>query len=440
MKRLLTFIALFLLTITIAGCSSLEDEILFDLIQGEEISIDVNQGYMEPGFIVKHDSQDISEFVTVEGTVDSTTMGVYTITYTLNYEGVTIVKTRTVTVGGFNSNCADIEDTDLMACSVVWSGTYLNTVVKLSLYVDKETSLNTDLVFKEVETILAYYTIMADKYTSYDGMMNVYEINQNAGTTVTVDDDLFNLISFTLEEQADLTDFYNMALGPVLQIWHDHRENCYDFDICLLPDSTSLEDANAYTDPSKIILNQENHTLYMEEGMSIDLGGVSKGYVSREIISYLDTLEIEGYLLNNGESNISIGGTHPVRENGKFVIAITNPATPITYYATIYLGDGEQLVTSGDYQKFYTVDGQDYHHIIDPVTLMPLYHSKSVSIITSDPALADLYSTAIFNMTIEDGQDFVNSIDGLEAIWYGTDGTIYFSENFESQYLVDTFE
>ena len=70
---------------------------------------------------------------------------------------------------------------------------------------------------------------------------------------------------------------------------------------------------------------------------------------------------------------------------------------------------------------------------------MPERFSRSVSIITDDPALADLYSTAIFTMSIEDGLLFVNGIDGLEAIWYTIDNKAVMSDNFEEMYLVDLY-
>lgn len=440
MKKLLTITLTILFITILSGCKpSIEDEIIFDLILGEEYSIDLNQTYVEPGVIARHDHQDIGEFITISGTVDSTIQGEYILTYTLVYEGVTIVKTRTVSVGTFNASCTDITDTDLMQCTRIWSGTYLNTVVKLTLYVEQDITYNTDEIFEEVETYLDYYTIMSDKYTFYVGIMNVYEINENAGTTVTVDQRLYDLIKFTYDTQEDVVDFYNASLGPVLEVWHDYRDNCNNNQVCELPPMNLLTDANAYTDPTNVVFDDINKTITMGTGMSMDLGGVSKGYVSREIIEYLDTLDLPAYLLNNGESNISIGGTHPVRENGKFVIGITNPENPFDIYATAYLSDTEQLVTSGDYQKFFDVEGVKYHHIIDPSTLMPTEHSRSVSIIASDPAIADLYSTAIFNMSIEDGQTFVNSIAGLEAIWFGNDGTIYYSENFEADHLVDLY-
>ena len=438
MKKLLTVSLSILFLAVLSGCKpSIEDEILFDLILGEEYSIEVGENFIDPGIIVKHNTVDISIFVSVEGTVDSSTAGVYTITYTLEYEDVILIKIRTVTVGSYNTTCDDIDDTELMSCSSIWSS-YLNTVVKLTIYVDRDTSYNTDDMFDDIEEILDYYTIMSDKYTAYTDIMNIYEINQQAGTTVTVDEDLYTLIKFTLENQTNVVDFYNAALHPVLQIWHDYRDNCLENGVCAVPELNLLTTANLDTDPSKIILDDVNLTVTMEEGMGLDLGGVSKGYVSKEIVAYLEGFDLS-YLLNNGESNISIGGIHPIRENGKFIIGLTNPESIFNIYATVYVADTEQLVTSGDYQKYYVVDGTEYHHIIDPTTLMPSAHSRTVSIIASDPALADLYSTAIFNMSIEDGQTFVNSITGLEAIWFGIDGTIHYSSNFEADYLVELY-
>ena len=233
---------------------------------------------------------------------------------------------------------------------------------------------------------------------------------------------------------------FNAALGPVLQVWHDYRENCNNGGTCSAPTLEQLQERQPFTDPTKVILDPENVTITMEEGMSLDLGGVSKGYISGVIIDYLDSLELNGYLLNNGESNISIGGIHPVRETGEFILAVTDPSNPFTYYATINLRDGDQLVTSGDYQQYFMVGDDYYHHIIHNDTLMPERYNRSVSIITSDPALADLYSTAIFLMPTQEGIDFVNSIDGLEGIWYDINGNILFSENFEADYLRDIVE
>ena len=320
-----------------------------------------------------------------------------------------------------------------------WS-TYLHTIVTLEIYYNENELINEDDVFEEVEDIIAFYHKISDKYDTYEGYVNVKTINDNPTATHVISPELFELISFTIEQQDNVDNLFNLALGPVLQIWHDYREDCLQNSICAVPEMNDLVEASVFTNPEDIIMDNENYTITMSEGMSIDLGGVSKGFITGKIIEYLDSLNLNGYLLNNGESNVSVGGTHPTREGGKFILGIADPTNNFPYYATIYLADGDQISTSGDYQQYYEVSDKVYHHIINNDTLMPERNSRSVSIIYSDPAIADLYSTAIFSMTIEEGVEFVDEVSGLEGIWYAMDGTIHFSQNFEELYLNDTYE
>ncbi len=338
-----------------------------------------------------------------------------------------------------NDECTLIEGTTSLECYKVWTS-YLHTVVTLKLYIPEGSLLDNQLAYEEVEKIISFYNDISDKYYLYDNVTNVKTINDNPTEIHIISEELFNLIEFSLDHQDDVDNLFNIALGPVIKVWHNYRENCHENDVCELPTLTELEEANEFTNPDNIIMDRENLSITMSEGMSIDLGGVSKGYISRVIIEYLDSLELNGYLLNNGESNISLGGVHPTRESGDFNIAVTDPTYELPYYATVYLGDGDQLVTSGDYQQYFEVDGEIYHHIISGESLFPDRNSRSISIIFGDPALADLYSTAIFLMTIEEGILFVDSVPNLEAIWYGLDGTIHFSENFESEYLNVIYE
>lgn len=338
-----------------------------------------------------------------------------------------------------NQECTLIEGTTILECNTTWS-TYLHTVVRLRLYILEDSTINNIDVYEEVRNIISFYNDISDKYDSYDGVVNVKTINDDPTAIHVISEELFDLIEFSLSHQDEVDNLFNIALGPVLKVWHDYRDNCNIYNICELPTLAELEVQEIYTNPDDIIMDRENLTITMSEFMSIDLGGVSKGYISRVIINYLDTLDLNGYLLNNGESNISLGGTHPTRDSGDYLIAVTDPTHRLPYYATVYLGDGDQLVTSGDYQQYFEVDGELYHHIINVNSLFPERFSRSVSIVFADPALADLYSTAIFSMSIEDGILFVDSINGLEAIWYGIDGTIYFSANFETDYLNLTYE
>lgn len=445
MKKTLGLILLILISLTLVGCKGdddpdpIYDNVIFDMFGDAIVYVNEGDQYTDLGIVAKDSGTDITEFVTIDNTVDTEYAGSYFITYTLDYHDVVTILTRTVNVLYENAACELIEGTETLECYKNWSS-YLHTVVTLKIYFNQYENINSEEIFDDLEDIISLYHQISDKYDNYEGYINIKTINDDPATTHTILPELYELIDFTLTNQKNVDNLFNTALGPVLQIWHDYRENCAVNQICEVPPMQDLIDAQAFTDPDDITLDEENYTITMLPGMSLDLGGVSKGYISGKLIEYLNALELDGYLLNNGESNISIGGVHPTRENGLFLLAITDPTYSLPYYATVYLDDGDQLVTSGDYQQYYVVGDDLYHHIINNVTLMPERNSRSVSIITDNPALADLYSTAIFIMTIEEGILFVDSIDGLEAIWYRMDGTVSFSENFEEMYLYNLYE
>ena len=96
---------------------------------------------------------------------------------------------------------------------------------------------------------------------------------------------------------------------------------------------------------------------------------------------------------------------------------------------TVYLTNG-CVVTSGDYQRNYVVDGQLYHHIIDPDTLYPSKYWRSVSIVCEDSGVADALSTALSLMNQEEGQKLLEHY-GAVAMWVDADGTKIYSPGFE---------
>jgi thiamine biosynthesis lipoprotein len=106
---------------------------------------------------------------------------------------------------------------------------------------------------------------------------------------------------------------------------------------------------------------------------------------------------------------------------------IKNPQNPETYVKTVMLAD-TSCVTSGNYERFFTVGGQRYHHIIDKDTLMPATYFSSITILAKDSGLADALSTALFTMSYEDGKAIVDSLEDVEAIWIYKDKTIAYTD------------
>ena len=88
------------------------------------------------------------------------------------------------------------------------------------------------------------------------------------------------------------------------------------------------------------------------------------------------------------------------------------------------------MVTSGDYQRSYKVDGEAYHHIIDPDTLYPAKFWRSVSVVCPDSGLADALSTALFILPMEQGKALLEETDAC-AMWVDAQGEIFYSPGFE---------
>ena len=163
--------------------------------------------------------------------------------------------------------------------------------------------------------------------------------------------------------------------------------------------------------------------------MSIDVGAIAKGYATQQICNYIQAQGLTNGLISVGGNVCAIGGKG--NDNSSWNVGIKNPDSEGNepYISVVKLKD-LSLVTSGDYQRFYTVDGIKYHHIINGQTLMPSHYFTSVSIISKNSADADALSTAVFNMSLDDGLALINSLPDTEAIWVLKNNTLQYSDNF----------
>ena len=224
----------------------------------------------------------------------------------------------------------------------------------------------------------------------------------------------------------------NVAMGSVLSIWHDYREQGLEEPwAAKLPPMDELTQAAAHTDINNVIIDEESSTVFLSDPlMKLDVGAIAKGYAVEMVARSLEEKNISGYVINVGGNVRTVG----LKGDGnKWTVGIENPEEneDVPYLAYLELSD-RSLVTSGSYQRYYTVDGKRYHHIIDPETLMPSDGYLSVSIVCKSSAMGDALSTALFCMTLEDGIELINSIDDAEAMWVMPDGTKHYSANFDS--------
>lgn len=316
-----------------------------------------------------------------------------------------------------------------------YEGSFLDvfdTVTKVVLYdTDQESAA------KRVEAIhqeLVQYHRLFDIYNSYDGLNNLYTVNQNAGVApVKVDARLLELIHFSKEMYALTGGKTNIALGSVLKIWHDYREaGIEDPEHAALPPMEALEAAAALTDINDVIVDEEAGTLYLAKpGMSLDVGAIAKGYAAQMAVDSMRADGVTSLLLSVGGNVCGIG----MRADGQdWKVSVQSPDMQGSL-CMVHVND-QSLVTSGTYQRYYTVGGVRYHHIIDPATLMPAAYYESVSVLCPDSGLADALSTALFIMPLEDGLALISTLEGTEALWVDAQGNQTMSDGFAG-YIIE---
>ena len=309
---------------------------------------------------------------------------------------------------------------------------YFDTATVITGYF--ETKEEFDIVCDDIEKQLEEYHKLYDIYYRYDGINNLVTINDvvdGEHKEVQVDDKIIDMLLFAKEMYNKTDGMVNVAMGSVLRIWHNYRSRGIDDpQDASLPKIEKLREAAKHTDIDDVIVDTENKTVFLADPeMRLDVGAIAKGYTVERIAENLENKGITSIILNVGGNIRTIGLNG---QNEPFKAGIENPDKDnkeVPHIEYLELTD-MAVVTSGSYQRFYTVDGVNYHHIIDPETLMPGTNFKSVSVVTDDSGLGDALSTALFLMDEEEGRNLIESIDNAEVMWVLNDGSQHYSSGF----------
>lgn len=262
-----------------------------------------------------------------------------------------------------------------------------------------------------------------DIYNEYDGLANAKTVNDSAGERpVQVDPLLIELVLRCKRFYEPGGESVNIALGPVLALWHDARAAALeDPASAAAPAQEALEALLPLCDIGDVLIDEEKGTIFLsKEGMRLDLGAAAKGFAVEAAIREADAAGIGPYLISAGGNVAAVGGPE-----GGWKIGVLDPA-----YAQ---GEGDFLailrlsglcaVTSGDYQRYFEAEGERYGHIVDPGTLQPARRFSAVTVVGPSSCDADLLSTALFVLPLEEGRALALSM-GYEAIWVTKEGAL----------------
>lgn len=239
-------------------------------------------------------------------------------------------------------------------------------------------------------------------------------VNQAAGQApVPVGAETFELLSRALQV-ADYTEGgFNIAIGPVVQLWKVTESS-------RIPSAIELEIARQFIDYHLIRLDPNRRTVFLEKpGMRIDVGGIGKGYAAERAAAAMRGIGATGGL-------VALSGDFRVfgrRADGTtWPVGIQHPRAPGKILASLESTE-EAVSTSGDYERFFIKDGVRYHHILDPRTLHPARLCQSVTIVGPDATLADALATGVFVMGPVRGLALVERL-GLGAVIVDAGGKV----------------
>ena len=266
-----------------------------------------------------------------------------------------------------------------------YQATYLDvfdTVTSISAVTDREEVFRQQA--EEIHELLLRYHQLFDIYNDYPGLNNLKTVNDHAGIgPVKVDAEILHLLRDCRDYYERTNHAVNTAMGSVLRTVY-------------------------ITDPE----------------LRLDVGAVAKGWSAQRAAEAAP----RGFLISVGGN---VCATGPKDDSGTpWGVGITDPDGGSEYLHTLYDTDSA-IVTSGDYQRYYVVDGEIYHHIIDPVTLYPARRFRSVTVICQDSGLADALSTALFVLPREEGETLAQSC-GAEAMWVDLEGTRFYTPGFQN--------
>lgn len=306
--------------------------------------------------------------------------------------------------------------------AVVRSESLLHTAVQLSVYHKGQE--------KALDEAVAYMQEMEKLLSTNLENSDVYRVNQAAGKeAVKVDARTFNVVQKAVEMSKISDGKFDVTIGAITNLWRigdiQHQNK---------PEDAKIKANLPLINYKDITLDSANQTIKLEkQGMVMELGGISKGFIADEVKSIFEKHGITTAIINLG-GNVVVMGTSPNNAEG-WKVGVQDPDEVRGTVIGSVSVKNTSVVTSGIYERYVEVDGVKYHHIMNPKTGYPLENNISgVTVITSQSIKADGYSTVLFLMGIEEALAYVNKQDDLEVIFIDKDKGVHLSNGLKGKF------
>ncbi|MBU0599341.1 FAD:protein FMN transferase [bacterium] len=239
---------------------------------------------------------------------------------------------------------------------------------------------------------------------NYDEKSEISLINQNKGQGIKVSEEILEVVSQAIEFSKLTHGAFDITISPVFKCWSFNKENPK------LPLMEKILEAKKKVGSQNIKIDLKKKEIILEKGTSLDLGGIAKGYIVKKACDKLREMGITKGLINAG-GNIQVIGSN-IRMPWK--VGIQDPRNKNRIKKIIKITD-KGVATSGDYEKYFILNGQRYHHILDTESGYPAKKCISLTIIAEDAFLADILSNGIFVLGPDKGLALVKKLNDIEC-------------------------
>lgn len=238
-------------------------------------------------------------------------------------------------------------------------------------------------------------------------------INNAAGQrAVAVSADVFFVVKAALQ-YAELTDgAFDPTVGPLVKLWGINTDSAR------VPQQQEIDNALPLVNWRNVTIAENadgsGSVLLSQRGMSLDLGGIVKGYAADELVKILQKRNVKRAIIDLG-GNVFVYGKK--KDGALWRVGVKDPDFPEGAPALIARLTNSTVVTSGVYERFFVEDGIRYHHILDTKTGCPADAGLlSTTIICESSMAADALSTSVFALGKERGMALLKKIAAAQHV------------------------
>jgi len=299
----------------------------------------------------------------------------------------------------------------------------MDTVVEITLFNEGDAEKSNEAVAAAFEEIKRLENLLGRHQKGSD----IWKVNEKPGREIKVSPETAMLIKDALLLSKTSGGAFDITLGKLSELWNFEGERKVP------PRDEEIKIALQGTGASSVKLDSSSVGVKALNNVHLDLGGIAKGYIIDKAGKILIERGIEDFIINAGGDMVIRG-----KKGGKqWRIGIQHPRKEGEVVAHIDIEENETaIVTSGDYERFFTYEGKRYHHILSPQTGYPSDGLMSVTIKARDGKTADAISTAVFVMGPQEGLKLIESLDGVEGMLIDKDRNILVSKGLASKVKV----